>query len=340
MSGLALMLLALGFLLSAFFSGSETGFYRAARMRMVLDSLEGDRITRALLWLAQHPALFVATVLVGNNIANYMTNLAVVLGAHAWLSPGWASWAELAAPLALTPLLFLYGELIPKQIFYQAPNRLLRGVGPVFLLFAVALLPVTALLWGLTRLLSGLAGGMAPRLQLIFEREQLQAFLEEGHAAGLLTNAQRELTQGLLLIANRPITEFMTPVGRAWKIKANLSLNELLDQAKRHKGSEVLVEEPSPSSVLSGYLQVAEVQLQPQAGLRAHLRPLVEIHTGESHIQALLRLHKAEETLGRVVDAQGRTQGLVTLNGLLDALFRGGVSPSGSLSDSLEIRVK
>jgi len=74
-----LALLLLGIFLSGFFSGSETGFYRASRVRIVIASLDGDRMSKALVKLINNPALFVATTLIGNNVANYVTSLAIVL---------------------------------------------------------------------------------------------------------------------------------------------------------------------------------------------------------------------------------------------------------------------
>ena len=67
------LLLGGGLILSALFSGSEIGFYRIPRVRLRLDALEGDFIARGLLWLTNYPTLFVATTLIGNNIANYIT---------------------------------------------------------------------------------------------------------------------------------------------------------------------------------------------------------------------------------------------------------------------------
>ena len=59
------VLAIVGLFLSAFFSGSEIAFYRATRLRLVLDALAGDRISRGLVWLTNHPSIFVATTLVG-----------------------------------------------------------------------------------------------------------------------------------------------------------------------------------------------------------------------------------------------------------------------------------
>src|SRR4030042_4230699 len=121
----ALVLAGVGIFLSAFFSGSETGFYRATRVRLVLDALGGDPISRGLVWLTGHPSLFVATVLVGNNLANYLTTLAIVMSTQALtFQQGHTAeyLTELIAPLALAPVLFVYGELLPKSLFLQAPN--------------------------------------------------------------------------------------------------------------------------------------------------------------------------------------------------------------------------
>ncbi len=48
----AFLLFAIGVSLSAFFSGSETGFYRATRIRLTMDAMSGDIVARGLLWLA------------------------------------------------------------------------------------------------------------------------------------------------------------------------------------------------------------------------------------------------------------------------------------------------
>ena len=116
-----LLLFFMGLFLSAFFSGSETGFYRVTRLRLVLDASEGSRVARGLLTLTNNPGLFVATTLVGNNFANYLTSLAIVLMARS-VAAGNSQWAELMAPLAMTPVVFVYGELLPKNLFFHAPN--------------------------------------------------------------------------------------------------------------------------------------------------------------------------------------------------------------------------
>src|SRR5690606_6890717 len=117
----ALLLGLLGLSFSMFFSGTETAFYRVTRVRLQLDAIEGDLIARSLWWLVNRPALFVGTTLVGNNLANYLVSLATVLGTQA-LSLG-GPVVEILTPIVLAPGLFVYGELLPKQLAFEAPYR-------------------------------------------------------------------------------------------------------------------------------------------------------------------------------------------------------------------------
>ena len=93
--------------------------------------------------MANNPAMFVATTLVGNNLANYLSSLAIVLGAAAI----WPAHQDLLGTdrthRACRPSCFVYGELLPKNLFFQAPNRLLRLGAPLFLVFAVLFLPAS-----------------------------------------------------------------------------------------------------------------------------------------------------------------------------------------------------
>ena len=156
MTWIVLSTFGVGLCLSAFFSGSETGFYRVARVRLALDARQGDLVSKLLLWLTNNPSLFVATTLIGNNLANYMLSLAIVLGTR--ICFGGQMMAQIVIPILISPIVFVYGELLPKNLFYLAPNRLLRLGGPFFLVCSILFAPVSAILWVLSRLLQALVG--------------------------------------------------------------------------------------------------------------------------------------------------------------------------------------
>ena len=315
-------LAGVGLFLSAFFSGSETGFYRATRLRLVLDALGGDHISRGLLWLTNHPSMFVATTLVGNNVANYLASLAIVMGTQALIS-GYGDTPELIAPLLLAPVLFVYGELLPKYLFLQAPNRLLRRGGPLFLFCVGLFAPISSLLWGLSKVLERLVGEAPEQVRLTLARRELQGALEEGHEAGILHPAQRGLARGIFAVANQPVVQFTTPLEELPRARSDMSKEDVLRLTRRYRIAVVPVESADGGGELIGYFRVIDLGLR-ETDEVGPVRPLLQIQENTPHVAALMRMQSAKESLARVVNPAGATIGIVTADRLREPLFRGG----------------
>lgn len=320
----ALLLLFAGLVLSAFFSGAETGFYRVSRVPLLIDALGGDRIARGLLWLTNHPSLFVATALVGNNVANYLVSLAIVIAAGILYS-GQAHWPMIVAPVALSPLVFVYGELLPKNIFFEAPNRLLRRSGPLLLVCTVLFLPVTGVLWALSKVIQWIVGESPQKMQLVLARRELERVFEEGHETGILGPAQGGLAQAILDTAGQSVAELATAVGRVPAVHTSMSKAEILRVAQRNRLAAVPVEDSGPRRELGreliGYLRVVDLYLDDSDDLPPP-RPLVDVPDTDTYIAALMRLQSSGEMLGRVVTQSGQTIGFVTARQLGRPLLR------------------
>ncbi len=311
-------LFALGLSLSAFFSGSETGFYRVTRVRLVIDGLGGDLTARGLLRLTNNPALFVATTLVGNNLANYLTSLAIVLGVERAIGSHFV--AELTATICITPLIFVYGELLPKNLFFHAPNRLLRAGGPFFLFCTLLFSPVSALLWLLGRLLELLVGEPPLRVQLQLARKELQQVLQEGHDAGILKPAQRTLAQNLFTLAPKPVGNFAQPIGRIPSVKLGTRKADVVRIARRQKLRALPVTESSSRKIM-GYLRIVDLHLDDGTEVMTD-RTLMEIDRRESHIAALIRMQSEKAEMALVRDEYGHNIGLLYADDLIEPLFR------------------
>ncbi|MCH8924247.1 MAG: DUF21 domain-containing protein [Planctomycetes bacterium] len=313
-------LFAAGIFFSAFFSGTETGFYRATRVRLVLDALGGSLTANVMLWMINRPSLFVATTLIGNNLANYVTSAVIVMGADR-LFHG-SSLADVLAPLVLAPFVFVYGELLPKSLFFHAPNRLLRAGGPLFIICAVLFLPLSLLVWALNKALQIVLGESPQRVRLTLARQELQQVLSEGHHVGLLRPAQQNLAQSLFSMAEQKAIDSAVPAGRIARVSHDMSKAEVLRLAHRLRVSAFPVEGADRS--LIGYLRVVDLYLQEAPNIDG-IRPLIEIPDSESHLSALMRLQTAGESMGRIVDSlSGETIAVVTTRQLSEPLFRGG----------------
>lgn len=328
----AVLLTLLGLAASAFFSGSETGLYRATRLRLVLDAMAGSRTAKGLLWLVNRPAVFVATTLIGNNLANYLTSLGVVLGTQA-LTSAEAHGAEIVASLLLAPVLFVYGELVPKNLFLSAPNRLLRKVAPLLLVATVALLPASSLLWAWDQLLQRLLRYSPERVRATLARRELRRVVEEGQEAGILRPVQRAIAQNLFALANEPVTRFLVPAAQLPRGRSNMSKAEVLRLAQGYRVPVVPLGEVAGSSTVGGaagasvvgpptsYVRVIELAMSAGEELSS-IHPLMRIAAATPLLAALMTLESAAETIAAVVDDQGHTLGLVSREQLLEPLFQ------------------
>lgn len=312
------IMFAVGMFLSAFFSGSETGFYRVTRVRLLLDGLGGDPTARTLLWLTNQPALFVATALIGNNLANYLVSLSIVMLTQYAIGNS-MFWLDLLAPVALSPIIFVYGELLPKSLFYRAPNLLLRRAGPLFVVFAVLFAPLSALLWSFGRMLQALVGEAPLRVRLTLARAELQQVLAEGEEVGILRPAQRQLAQGLFSFASHPVIELSTPVARVACVEQGAATSEVLRIARRHRAAIVPVVDKQQK--LIGYVRIVDLCLL-QAETLDEFLPLATISATESMIAALIRMQTSKEELAIVVNEEEQTVGLLYADDLTSRLFR------------------
>lgn len=315
---LPLILAAAGLFLSAFFSGSETGFYRVSRVRLMLDAMGGDMIARGLLWLTNRASLFVATTLVGNNLANYVTSLAIVMVAEN-ITNGRGHTVQLIAPILLSPILFVYGELLPKHLFLRAPNRLLRRGGPLFLICTGLFFPISVLLWGLNLLLARVIGESPQQVRFTLARRELQRVLEEGHEAGILRLAQRRLARGIFAVAKQPVRQFATRLRDVARARNDMDRQEVLRLARHFKLSAVPVEDAKSPGRLIGYVRVIELALESGDWLDRVL-PLMKIRENETHLTSLIRMQTAKATLAVVLDVEENVVGLLTARRLRDPL--------------------
>jgi CBS domain containing-hemolysin-like protein len=315
----ALVLLLIGLGLSAFFSGSETGFYRVTRVRLVIDALQGDAISKWLLRLANNPAYFVATTLVGNNLANYLTSLAIVLLTKEVAQVDSVA-TELAATILFSPLVFIYGELLPKYLFYKAPNRLLRAGGLPFLFFSVVFAPISAALWALGRFLQSMLGETPLQVQLRLARAELQEVLEEGHELGILRPAQRRLAQNLFAVTGKAVVKYCRPVAKAHTVPRTATRADLLRRAKR-LGATLLIVHGDRHEELVGYYRVFDLHLAME-DIERHLRPLIRLPRTATLLDAVQTMRSAAAEVAQVQDADGRTVGLLLASDLVRPLVR------------------
>lgn len=315
---LVVVLLLVGMALSAFFSGTETGFYRLNRARLLIRALDGDLTSRGLWWLVNNPSVFVATSLVGNNVANFLASAGVVL-ATGLLAQNSAT-LEFLLPLLFTPILFIYCELLPKNVFLAAPNRLLHRFAPLFAVAVVLFAPVSILLWLVNRLLQLFGRNWPEDLGLVLARRELGELFEEGGAVGLLCPSQQALAQGTLTLSATPVGNYAMPVSHYPPLGRFASPKDALRLARLFQRRYLPVEEEKGGvRSIVGYVRVADCLLETTGELP--VLPLIDISERQPLLTAMTQMQSGDVAFARVINRRKHPLGYVTLPRLREALL-------------------
>lgn len=335
---LALELLALGLMLafSAVYSGSEIGFYSVSATQVDIDAKSGSRRASLMRWLLADEAALLITILIGNNLA---LELATHLGESAISRATGIDDTRvlaLAVTLGLTPVVFVLGEALPKDVFRQRPHALTGLAAPFIALSRLAFWPLERLLRLVTAVLErafGLGEGMAAAP--LAGREAVRAFLTEGQRHGIIGDSAAQLADNALRIRGIPVRAAMVPWEEVAYLPEDRPARELFCAVResRHSRLPVLAAGacaagggPEPAEV-RGYVHQLEVLHgargrsgdgpDPAVDVLETVRPLGSIEAELPVARALGEFRAAGRRIALVVEG-GAVVGLVSVNDLLD----------------------
>lgn len=318
----AMALFLAGLRLSAFFSGAETGFYRLSLPRLSIDARAGEKWAKKLLWFSQNPGFFVATCLIGNNVANYLVTAAIGWGSVI-LFVQTSNQTDIITTLLMSPIIFQFGELLPKSVYYLTPvSRLQKDIrwfqyfyrAFIFLSFPIVLI---------TRLFERLSGQRHQPAEMVLGRNRLVQLMQHGHAEGVLTDIQSRLTNGLLQLAPQSVQETMTPNARVLGLSEAATKDEILEFARKYGTAGIVLHRKNQPEEWYGYIMAAELFGAKRPRDVIHQMPVISPKS--SKLSALHKMQRAQAHFG-VVRTHERAHGVIARQGLIAQIFR----PEGS----------
>ncbi len=314
-----LLLFCLGLRLSAFFSGIETGFYRVSVLRLAIDAQDGSKKAASMLSFLQHPTRFVTTILVGNNLANYLVTWSVGLASMmAFQNP--SELLDIALTMCMAPVIFLFGELLPKTLYYRAPLALLNRNFRFFQICYYLFWPVTWPLVQVTKRFQKASGISELSFWGNYDENRLYYLLGQGHQEGVLTPIQNQLVHGIFEHIATTVERFLQPVESIMGVDDDATREQIAEFGKRMGKVMIPVRKKGSKSDWYGYYLSAEIAISPKPLSRlVHYMPSIPLET--SRLDALQMMRHQHVQLARVVE-QGKLKGLIPVKVLVEQLFR------------------
>ena len=305
-------------LLSAFFSGSEIAIFSLpdARARAMADA--GLRGAEALARLKRNPERLLATILIGNNIVNIgAASLATALALDLFGSEGVAY-----ATGAMTLLVLVFGEVTPKGLASANAAVVARLVAPPILLLSRVLFLLVIPLEALTRAFvrSSQRSG-----QPTFTEGEIREMHAIAHMEGTIEEHERRMIDRVFRLDDTRAWDVMTPRVDVFAWPASRSLASIAAELHAVRYSRVPVYGDSIDDVV-GVLYTRDAYQALVRGMRDV--PLGELARepffvpGSIALTRLLGDFQARRIhMGVVIDEYGGTDGLVTLEDILEELI-------------------
>lgn len=313
------LLLALG--LSALASGSETGIYCVDRVRLRVAVERQDPAARRLEQLVRRPEDLVITALLGTNIADYLATASVTaLLLNLAISGGLA---EIYATAIVTPLILVFGGIVPKDWFRREANQLLTRLSWP-LLWSLRLTRATGIVWMLRNLTHVLIRVIDPQHTVaesdLLPRTRTVHLLREGAARGGLTVLQRDLIERVLNLSGVRVRDVMIPRQRAALVPQDLPRDEFLRIARMAHFSRLPVYFSTPDHIV-GIINVYDVLTDgDERPIAEHVRPPLKLAPNVSVSAALLKMQRAREAMAIVEERGGTCLGILTLKDLVEEI--------------------
>lgn len=317
------LFIALGILIliSAYFSGSETGMMSLNRYRLRHLEKEKHKGAKRVSKLLKRPDRLIGLILIGNNLVNIAAaSIATIIGIRFFGDV----YGMLASTVVLTLVILIFAEVTPKTLAALYPEKIAFPSSIILSLLLKLLFPlVIAVNWITNGLLMLLGISSEQREQHSLSSEELRTVVNESGA--LLHEQDQSMLMSILDLEKVSVEDIMIPRSELVGIDVNDDWKKIQRQLTQANHTRVLLYRDNIDDVV-GYIHARDAlkllsksQFTKATLLRA-VRELYFIPEGTPLNIQLLKFQHAKERLGIVVDEYGDIQGLVTLEDILEEI--------------------
>ncbi len=311
---LEVWLALIGVALSAFFSGSELAFITANPLQIEVWSNQKRRGTNHALHLLGDPNGFLVSVLIGTTLANVTaTSFATIY----LIRLGWSPALVLAV---VSLVILLFGEVIPKTVSGEIPNRFLRVVAGPHRLMMFLLTPLSGPIKTINSYFepedpdqSGRGPGSAR------DRSDLRILFEGHQDASVLQKNEQELITQVLDLGETPVSKAMTPRTEIAAIPEDFSMTEAIHTFIDSGNSKLPVYRANMDNII-GVVYHYDLFKHPD-DLASIIKEVVLVPDSNTTMDVLRQLQRAHRSIAIILDEYGGTAGLVTFEDLFEEIF-------------------
>lgn len=315
--GLMITAIVILIVMSAYFSATETAFSSLNRIRIKSQADAGDKKSQLIISLSDRYDELLSSILVGNNIVNIScTSIATVLFTRIIGNAG-----ATVSTIVMTILVLTFGEITPKSLAKENPERFAAFSAPIMAVLMKILLPISKLFMLIKSGISKLFPHRESQERAITE-DELMTYVDEAEDDGGIDEHESALIRNAIEFHDRDVSEILTPRVDISAIQDTATSEEIARIYDETGYSRLPVYQDSIDNII-GVLHERDFyssQVKGDFELSRELGRVLYVQGGLK-ISALMRRLQLEKLhMAIVLDEFGGTLGLVTLEDVIEEL--------------------
>ena len=298
---------------SFFFAVAESALFALGKWQVDQLAEQCPARGRVVVRLLQQPSELLATIVLANTLAN----AGIVL-----IGLGTALWRGGSVPLVVTGLfvLILIGcEVLPKTLAVRSPEKWSLRVAPTMLFLQSVTRPLQRFVQGLNRLVIERVLLRLVRPQPLTPDEEYRELLDLAFQQGALAQREKEIIAEIIGLDQKTAADVMTPHSQMACIRDDLTLEEMIAEARRLKHRRLPLYDETPDTIV-GVLDTKLLLLDPQMDLAEAIEFPSFVPETMNLLTLFVALQRQQRGLAMVVDEFGGTAGVVTMEDILEEI--------------------
>ena len=308
-----LLIIALCLLLEGFFSGSEIGVVSADQIKLRHKAAKGSKGARLALKMLERPEWLLSTTLVGTNIS-VVTNTTMVTALMIHLFGDYGSWLAI---LLAAPLIWIFGEIVPKSVFQQRADSLTPVVIFALRFFSYLFYPILLVFSLITRLLARLAGG-GQRNPFTLREEIVTMLQMPAVSRGDIQPVEQSMIRRMFDFSETRVQEVMRPLIEVVAVEKGISCGEAREISARESHVRLPVYDERVDRIVGILHTLDLLDVDPERPITGFVRPAYYVPASKGIKDLMLELRKAGTVVAVVVDEFGGAEGIVTMEDIME----------------------
>lgn len=321
-SWIELAILIVCLFLAGFASGAETALTAIGRLTVRSMEARDTPSSRAVAYLRHDPSLFLSTILIINSVALIVASSAGTLLLVGNLP---SPWGEVAATVGISVVVLIFSELTPKNIAVRRPERVALALAQPVRLASTLLRPIIVLLGVcVAAIMKAMGQGGYNKPAPVITEEELREIVNVSEAEGVLEEEEHDMIRGIFEFGETTVGEVKVPRVDMVALPVNTPLLEALDVILQQGHSRIPIYDENIDNIVGVLYDkdllkyVRENQLD--VSLRDAVRPALFVPESKRVDELFRELQHKKVHIAIVLDEYGGTDGLVTLEDLLEEI--------------------